>query len=91
MDLNGMLRFKRITIGIIAFLLWLLGMILPIMPGWPFLVFAIFLLSRDLPFVRPMRLWIERKFPSLVKPVLVWETKLGLLSPDELAATPARE
>lgn len=90
MDLNGMLRFKRITIGIIAFLLWVLGMVLPVMPGWPFLVFAIFLLSRDLPFVRPLRLLIERKFPTLVKPVLAWETKLGLLTPEEIAAATTR-
>lgn len=84
-----MLRFKRITIGVVALLLWLLGVILPIMPGWPFLVFAVFLLSRDVPPVRPIRLWLERKYPRVAKPVLVWETKLGLLSPEELAAAQA--
>lgn len=87
MDLNGMLRLKRITIGVIAVLFWLVGLILPIMPGWPFLVFAVFLLSRDIPLVRPIRLWLERKFPTMAKPVLAWETKLGLLSPEEIAAS----
>ena len=51
------------------------------MPGWPFMIFAVFLLSRDVPPVRPLRLWMERRFPRFSAPVLKWETYLGLGDP----------
>jgi uncharacterized membrane protein YbaN (DUF454 family) len=81
-----MLRIKRITLGVLSILMWLLGVIIPVIPGWPFLVFAIFLLSRDIPLVRPIRKWIETKYPKIVKPVCKWEIQLGLLTPEEIKA-----
>lgn len=83
--MNGMsavvLKTKRITLGAIAGTLGVTGFILPIMPGWPFMIFAVFLLSRDVPPVRPVRAWMERRFPWMSAPVLKWEAYLGLGDP----------
>lgn len=81
-----MLRVKRVTLGIVSIFLWIVGVIIPVVPGWPFLVFAVFLLSRDFPIIRPLRTWIEKKFPQVVKPVCKWEIQLGLLTPEEIKA-----
>ena len=80
------LRVKRITLGVVAVVLWIVGAILPVMPGWPFLVFAVFILSRDLPPVRPLRNWLDRKHPAIGHRIGLWELRLGLLSPEEIAA-----
>jgi uncharacterized membrane protein YbaN (DUF454 family) len=72
------LKAKRITLGVIAGSLGVAGFILPIMPGWPFAIFAVFLLSKDVPPVRPLRDWMERRFPRVSVPVHKWEAFFGL-------------
>lgn len=74
-----MLKAKRITMGIFAALLGVAGAILPVMPGWPFFVFAIFILSRDIPPVRPLRNWLLAKYPRILLPIERWEARLGLI------------
>ncbi len=78
---TSVLKAKRITLGVFAGTLGVTGFILPIMPGWPFLIFAVFLLSRDVPPVRPIRSWMERRFPRMIVPVNKWETYFGLGDP----------
>ncbi len=80
-----MLRFKRLTLGFGCALLGAIGGLVPVFPGWPFGVFAVFLLSRDLAPVRPLRNWFERRYPRLKARVFRWECQLGLLTPEEKA------
>jgi uncharacterized membrane protein YbaN (DUF454 family) len=80
------LRVKRVTLGVVAVLFWLVGAVLPIMPGWPFLLFAVFILSRDIPLIRPLREWLAAKHPKIADGIAHWEKRLGLLTPEELAA-----
>ncbi len=74
-------KAKRITLGILFLALAASGAVIPIMPGWPFLVLALVILSRDLPFLRPLRHRLEARFPRLREPIARWEARLGLIDP----------
>jgi uncharacterized membrane protein YbaN (DUF454 family) len=57
------------TLGIICLLLGLPGLVLPILPGWLFLVIGILLLSVDLPFFKGLVQWLEKRIPRIKEPV----------------------
>lgn len=73
-----MLRIKRITIGIMAVLLGVSGALLPFVPGWPFFLLGVFVLSHDVPPMRPVRRWLEMRYPKLRGLLQRWESRLGL-------------
>lgn len=65
------LKVGRITAGIVLIILGLIGWLLPIVPGFPFIIAGLALLSLDIPAVRRLRErflafvrrkgWIRRK------------------------------
>lgn len=69
MLIRSFLWLARITLGILFLAFGILGLLLPIMPGWVFVAFGILALSPDVPLFRRMVHWIENRFPSLHKPL----------------------
>jgi uncharacterized protein len=64
-----MRRIVRITLGSIAIVLGLVGLVVPILQGWLFLALGALLLSVDVPFFDRVVTWIENQVPPVKKPV----------------------
>ncbi len=64
---STMIRLLRITGGIFFILLSLLGILLPIMPGWIFFMVGIILLSPDVPFLHRVKERIKARFPVVAR------------------------
>ena len=58
-------RFARWALVVPLLVLWLVGWITPIVPGFPFLLVALFLMSPDLPAARRLATKLQRRFPRL--------------------------
>jgi uncharacterized membrane protein YbaN (DUF454 family) len=64
-----MKQIVRISLGIIAIILGLVGLVVPILQGWLFLALGALLLSVDIPFFERIVTWIENRIPPVKKPV----------------------
>jgi uncharacterized protein len=64
-----MKRVIRISLGSIAIILGLIGLVLPILQGWLFLALGALLLSVDIPFFDRLLVWIENRVPPVRKPL----------------------
>jgi hypothetical protein len=76
---NGPWRLVRRTIGFLCLIIWVLGVILPIIPGWPALIIAIALLGRRDRMLRLIHLaarrglrWLRRHPLPQVRPAGHW-------------------
>ncbi|NTU48371.1 MAG: hypothetical protein HGA84_05125 [Syntrophobacteraceae bacterium] len=69
MLIRSFLWLMRVTLGILFLALGVVGLLLPIMPGWVFVALGILALSPDVPFFQRMVHWIENRFPPLRKPL----------------------
>jgi uncharacterized protein len=56
-------RLLRITLGIIALVLGIAGLVLPILQGWFFIALAVIILSRDITFFARMEDRFASRFP----------------------------
>jgi uncharacterized membrane protein YbaN (DUF454 family) len=64
-----MRRIVRISLGSIAIVLGLVGLVVPILQGWLFLALGALLLSVDVPFFARVVTWIEDRVPPVKKPL----------------------
>ncbi|GEM_PF-2882959 len=62
-------RLIRITLGVFLAITGLLAALLPIVPGWFFLLLSLVVLSADIPLLRRAVCWIEKRFPITQKPM----------------------
>lgn len=69
--------FKRI-LGIICLLIALIGFILPIIPGWPFIVPAVLLLGRRDPLLRWLNMMLRHGLRAMRRSQRPWIRMLGL-------------
>jgi hypothetical protein len=77
--LSGPWRLARRAIGLLCLIIWVLGVILPIIPGWPALIIAIALLGRRDRVLRLIHLagrralrWMRRHPIPQVRPAGYW-------------------
>ena len=54
----------RTAAGVCLLALGVVGLALPLVPGWPFLLAAAFVLGRNHPYVRPFSAWLEKRVPK---------------------------
>jgi len=64
----------RITLGILSFILGIIGAILPVMPGWPFFLIAGALFFPRHRYVTPLLEKSESRLPRFV----AWLRRLGV-------------
>lgn len=57
---RGLIRLARRTLGFLCLIIWAIGAILPIIPGWPALILAVVLLGRRDRTLRLMHLLCRR-------------------------------
>lgn len=69
--------FLRRPIGILCLIIGVLGWILPILPGWPFIVPAVALLGRRDPLVRYPHLWLRYALRRMRRAERRWLRGLG--------------
>lgn len=76
---SGPWALARRTVGLLCLLIWVMGVILPVIPGWPALVVAIALLGRRDRMLRLLHLywrrtlrWLRRHPVPHVRPVGHW-------------------
>jgi uncharacterized protein len=62
-------KIVRISLGSIAIVLGIVGLVLPILQGWLFLALGALLLSVDVPFFDRVVTWIENRVPPVKKPL----------------------
>ncbi|NLI83675.1 MAG: hypothetical protein GX443_18620 [Deltaproteobacteria bacterium] len=67
MLIRSFLWLMRISLGILFLLLGLLGLVLPLMPGWLLIALGVISLAPDVPVFNRLVLWLEKRFPSLRK------------------------
>ena len=78
------LKIVRIAAGIVCLLIGLLGLALPILPGWAFIIPGVLILARDVPLFHRLTLWadrtivawFERRFPRVRQPIARLREKL---------------
>ena len=56
-----MRKIIRVSTGVGLVLLGILGLLLPIMPGWVFLIPGLLILSEDFPWVKRLVEWAKEK------------------------------
>lgn len=62
-------RALRVAAGVILLILGVLGLFLPVLQGLLFLIAGTLLLAVDIPFFRALLIRLQKKIPSLRKPV----------------------
>ena len=55
----------EVILGIACFALGIAGWLLPILPGWPFIIVGLIVL--DIPLLHRQKEWLVQKFPRLQK------------------------
>jgi hypothetical protein len=79
------LMMLRIIAGSVMVLVGILGLAMPILPGWLFIIPGVLLLAKDVPFVRRFICWVldcrpvhrlENRFPRLREPLQHLRDKL---------------
>lgn len=66
----------RIVLGIFFLLLAVVGALLPFLQGWVFLALALLVLSPDIPLFQKWLCKVEKRFPSVRKPLAPWKRRL---------------
>ena len=59
-------KIIRLALGFLFLILGVIGLMLPVIPQWPFLIPAFMLLSYDIPWFMKMRIKIRTKYPNSV-------------------------
>jgi uncharacterized membrane protein YbaN (DUF454 family) len=72
------LRWLRRPIGLICLIIGILGLILPILPGWPFIIPAIVLLGRKDRTLRLLHLLLRNGLRALQRSRVTWMRQLGM-------------
>jgi uncharacterized membrane protein YbaN (DUF454 family) len=62
---ESVLKGLRVAGGATLVLIGLAGLVLPIMPGWLFVIPGLVLLSADVPAIRRRLRYLERRYPWL--------------------------
>ena len=60
----GLMRWLRIATGVVFLVVGLLGWLLPIIPGWAFIIPGLVLLSREFSWAKGTLQWLKRRFPQ---------------------------
>ena len=60
-------RILRMILGVLSLLIGVAGLFLPILQGWLFLGIGALLLSPDVPPLRRLTRYVERRFPKVGK------------------------
>ena len=58
-------RFLRWAAVVPLLVLWIVGWLTPVVPGFPFLLVALFLMAPDFPPAHRFAAWLQRKLPRL--------------------------
>lgn len=58
-----MMKVLRILAGIVLVIIGVIGLLIPVMPQWPFIIPGLMLLSPHFPPAKRLLDWIQRKFP----------------------------
>ena len=69
----------RLALALISVMIGIAGLLLPVLPGWPFLGLAVLLLFPSTKFAQRISATIENRFPSMKR-------VLRFLIPDALAS-----
>ena len=76
------MRIVWIVVGIFLILIGIVGWVLPLMPGWPFFLWGVSLLAREIPWVGRrygrLRSWCIRRFPRSYKLLIRWYVTLAV-------------
>jgi uncharacterized membrane protein YbaN (DUF454 family) len=59
---TGLRKVWRISAGVGLILIGIVGLILPIMPGWVFIIPGLVILSEHSPRIKRLLGWVRRKF-----------------------------
>ena len=59
-----MLRWLRIGGGFVMLLVGILGWLLPVVPGWPFVIPGLILLGREFHWARRTLAWLKNRMPK---------------------------
>ncbi len=59
---TGLRKVWRITAGVGLILIGIVGLILPVMPGWVFIIPGLVILSEHSPRIKRVLEWARRKF-----------------------------
>ncbi|NLI34550.1 MAG: hypothetical protein GX422_17480, partial [Deltaproteobacteria bacterium] len=65
------LWLTRISLGVLFLFLGLLGLALPIMPGWLLIALGVVSLAPEVPVFNRVVVWIENRFPLLQRPIRI--------------------
>ena len=57
-------KILRVTLGILLVLLGIIGLILPVMPGWVFLIPGLIILGEHFDWARRLLAWAKSKVPG---------------------------
>ena len=60
-----MKRILRIATGCLLTGAGMIGLLFPVIPGWPFLIAGILMLAADIPLLARGVCWIEYRFPRV--------------------------
>ena len=60
-------KYLRISLGALLIPVGVVGLILPVMPGWPFLILGLALLSTEWEPARRLYVGFEKKFPRVFR------------------------
>lgn len=58
-------RFLRWAAVVPLLVLWIVGWLTPVVPGFPFLLVALFLMAPDFPPAHRFAAWLQRRLPKL--------------------------
>jgi uncharacterized membrane protein YbaN (DUF454 family) len=61
---TGLRKVWRITAGVGLVLIGIVGLILPVMPGWLFIIPGLVILSEHSPRIKRLLEWARRKFEN---------------------------
>lgn len=75
--------FLRRPVGIVCLIIGVLGWILPILPGWPFIIPAVALLGRRDPMIRLPHIWLRRALRRMRRARVRWVRNLGVRGSSE--------
>ncbi|MBY0273031.1 MAG: hypothetical protein K2X02_06475 [Alphaproteobacteria bacterium] len=82
---NLSLRLLRLILGYFFLLIGMIGIFIPLLQGWLFIILGLLLLKGHAKWVKTLNLWVSKKYPKsrsiirrLHKTINDWLSKLGL-------------